>query len=193
MTYRRKRSDTLVRTLEQRYGIELHARGDMKLGNLLRKRGFRSWTQFLNAYHGRLTTHARRRRVFLSFHAEDLRQVQGFRLMMSNPNVDLSAFDQSLTAAIQSERGAYIRSRIRPLIQRAEVLLCLIGNGTSWREWGDWEIRTAKELRKGVCGVRLKGSGGPAPEALRDHHGQVAQWNVSAIVAVIEQAAARRS
>ena len=48
--------DTLVKTVEARYGIELHARGDTKLGNLLENRGFESLTQFLKAYRGDLPT-----------------------------------------------------------------------------------------------------------------------------------------
>lgn len=38
--FRSTRDDTLIRTIEARYGIELHARGDTKLGNLLTHRGF---------------------------------------------------------------------------------------------------------------------------------------------------------
>ena len=36
--FRVKRSDTLVRTVEATYGINLNARGDALLGNLLAKR-----------------------------------------------------------------------------------------------------------------------------------------------------------
>ena len=78
--YRTKRNDTLVGTIERQYRIDLHARSDMTLGNLLEKRGFDSLSQLLQAYLGRLNYHARRRRLFLSFHAEDKPQVQGFRL-----------------------------------------------------------------------------------------------------------------
>lgn len=37
--------------------------------------------QPIDAYRGRATEHASPRRAFLSFHAEDLPQVRGFRLM----------------------------------------------------------------------------------------------------------------
>ena len=193
MTYRRLRSDTLVRTLEQRYGLDLNARGDMKLRNLLRTRGFHSWSELLTAYRGQATKHARRRRVFISFHAEDLPRVSGLRLMIRNPNVELSLYDQGLTSPVNSEKGAYIRTRIKPMIQRCEVLLCLVGNGTAWRDWVDWEIRTAWKLRRGICAIRLRGTRGRSPPALLAAGIQVAPWGVSEIVAAIEQAAARRS
>ncbi len=160
MSFRRLRSDTLVRTLERQYSIELNARGDMKLGNLLRTRGFSSWSHLLQAYRGQSAAHARKRRVFLGFHRDDLRQVAGFRLMIQNPRLDLSMYDQGVRRPIDSERGVYVRSVIKPMISRSEVVACLIGNGTAWREWVNWEIRTAKNLHKGICGIRLKGARG---------------------------------
>lgn len=190
---RKLRSDTLVRTLESRYGIDLNARGDMKLGSLLRTRGFDSWSQFLKAYRGQASSHARRRRVFLSFHAEDLAKVRGLRLMAGNPDVDFDLFDQGLSSPIRSDQGSYIRSRIRPLINRSHVLVCLIGNGTAWREWVEWEVRTAHEMRKGICGVKLKGSRGRIPAALSDVDAPVWKWGVDELVSAVEQAAARRS
>src|SRR5258707_1163800 len=149
------RSDTHVRTLERRYKIDLHVRDDMKLGNLLDQRGFDSFTQLLQAYRGGLTHHPRKRRVFLSFHAEDLAQVRGFRLMARAPNVEVDFFDGNFEP-IHSTSIPYIKQGILEKIRRAEVVVCLIGNGTAWREMVDWELNKAVELGKGICGVRLK-------------------------------------
>lgn len=191
--FRAIRSDTLIRTVEQRYKIDLHARGDMKVGNLLDQRGFDSFTQFLQAYRRRLRYHPRKRRVFLSFHAEDLPQVRGFRLMAHAPNVDVDFYDSNLEP-INSARGSYIKQGIFEKIRRAEVVICLIGNGTAWREWVDWELNTAAELGKGICGIRLKGSRGRTPPLLTQMRAPVAGWgDTEEIIAVIECAAARRS
>lgn|ERR1700722_629947 len=46
--FRVKRSDTKVSKIEATYGIDLNARGDMLLGNLLKKRGFDSQSQLLS-------------------------------------------------------------------------------------------------------------------------------------------------
>ena len=191
--FRRRRSDTLVRTIENQYGIDLNTRGDTKLGNLLQRRGFGSLSQLMKAYHGDALSHARRRKVFISYHYEDLRQVQGLRLMLENPNVQLSLYDQSVRQPVDSEKGAYVRSRIKPMIRSAEVLLCCIGNGTAYRDWVDWEIRVAKEGRIGICGVRLKGARGRTPPALVEFGSTVSAWSTEAIIAAVEQAAARRS
>lgn len=191
--FARKRRDTKVGTVERTYGIDLNARSDMLLGRILEERGFDSETQLVAAYRGQLMSHARRRRVFLSFHADDEPQVRGFRLMLKNPRVDLDAYDSGLREAIDSEQGAYIKSVLRDKIGRASVVLCLIGNGTAGREWVDWELKTAWEMRKGIAGARLKGSRGRTPPVLGEIGAPVAAWGVADIVAVIESAAARRS
>lgn len=191
--FREKRSDTRIETIESMYGINLHVRGDTKLGNLLAQRGFDSLTQLLQAYSGKLRFHPRRRRLFLSFHADNLAQVRGFRLMSINPNVDVEFYDSSVRVAIDSENASYVRSVIKEKIRRSAVLVCLIGNGTAWRDWVDWEIKTAIALGKGVCGVRLKGSRGRAPLALVRTGAPIARWDTSEIIAAIERAAARRN
>jgi hypothetical protein len=192
--FRAKREDTLVATIERQYGIDVHARGDMTLRTLLEERGFDSLTQFLEAYRGRLSKHARRRRVFLSFHNEDRPQVQGFRLMASNPKLEIDFYDGSLREAVDSEQNSYVRAVIREKLQRVSVIVCLIGNGTAWRDMVDWELRTAHELGKGICGVRLRDSRGHVPPLLREIGAPVAPtMAVEEVVKVIECAAARRS
>ena len=191
--FRTKRSDTTVASIERRYGIELHTRSDTLLGNLLEERGFESQSQLLDAYYGRLDYHPRKRRLFLSFHAEDKQQVQGFRLMCKNPRMEEHDFYEScLSVPINSEDGTYLRQMLREKIKRCHVLVCLIGNGTAWREWVDWEVCTAYEMHKGVCGVRLKGSRGRTPPELVARRAPVASWDMDEIIRAIECAAARR-
>ena len=45
--FRAKRADTLVKSIEATYGINLNVRVDMTLGNLLEQRGFDSLTQLV--------------------------------------------------------------------------------------------------------------------------------------------------
>jgi MTH538 TIR-like domain (DUF1863) len=191
--FRRKNANTKVENVESTYGVELNARGDAKLGNLLRKRGFDSQSQLIRAARGQLTELARVRKLFLSFHYEDRDQVNGFRLMAHNPNLDFDFSDVSVRAPINSEGATYLKRTISEKINRCSVVVCLIGNGTAWREWVEWELETALRLAKGVCGVRLKGSRGQAPDLLRQNGAPVAGWDQSEIVAAIECAAARRS
>jgi hypothetical protein len=191
--FRQLRGDTRVDTVEARYHINLNSRGDALIGNLLADRGFDSLTQLLTAYRGGATDFSRRRRLFLCFHAEDRPQIQGFRLMAKNPNLDFDFVDDSVRAPINSENATYVKQVIREKIRRASILVCLIGNGTAWRDWVDWEIRTSQEMGKGICGVRLKESRGRVPALLREIDAPVAKWNLDEIVAAIECAAAKRS
>lgn len=191
--FRSKRGDTLVGTIEREYGVDLNARSDMTLDSLLTERGFDSITQLLNAYHGRATSFARKRRLFLSFDADDKAQVSGFRLMARNPKVEIEFYETSLKVPINSEDGGYLRQALRHKIGRASVLVCLIGDATASSEWVDWEIRAAREFGKGLCGVRLKESRGRTPPALASAGAPVATWDMAQIVATIECAAARRS
>lgn len=191
--FRQKRSDTTVGEIERTYNINLNARRDMLLGNLLDSRGFDSLSQLLKAFRGQATTHARKRRLFLSFHYEDRLQVQGFKLMAHNPSLNFDFHNTGLAEAINSERGGYIRGIIGEKIRQCSVLICLIGSGTAWREWVDWEIRKASELGKGICGIRLKGSRGAAPPILRQIGAFVTSWDPDRFIAEIERAAARRN
>jgi hypothetical protein len=113
--------------------------------------------------------------------------------MAYNDNVDLEFYDGSLQEPIESARAVYVKQQLKSMIQRASVVVCLIGNGTAGRDWVDWELRTAIELGKGVCGVRLKRSYGRTPPLLSEIGAPVAQWNMDQIVAAIECAAARRT
>lgn len=192
MVFRAKREDTLVSTVEEKYGIDLHARGDSLLGNLLERRGFDSLTQLLQAYRGKLYYHARRRRLFPSFDMEDRMQVRGFELMARNPNVEFEMYNTGLREAVDSENSPYVRSVIRRYIQRASVVVCLIGNRTAWRAWVAWELQTAIDEGKGICGVRLRGSRGQVPRLLRELDAPIASWDTGAIIAAVESAAARR-
>lgn len=191
--FRQKRSDTLVSSIERRHGIDLNARSDAKLGNLLDDRGFSSLSELRRAHAGRLEYHASHRRVFLSFHREDLRQVAGLRLMMRNDRIALDISDEPNREPVGSERSSYIKKVLRERIRRVDVVMCMIGNGTAWREWVDWELETALEEGRGVCGVRLKGSRGRTPTILKDLGAPIAPWDLSRMIAAIECAAARRS
>jgi hypothetical protein len=113
--------------------------------------------------------------------------------MAHSPNVEVDFRDSNLEP-INSERSPYIKQGIAEKIRRSEVIVCLIGNGTAWREMVDWELNKAVELGKGICGIRLKGSRGRTPPILVEMGAPVATWgDTKKIIAVIECAAARRS
>jgi hypothetical protein len=113
--------------------------------------------------------------------------------MAHNPNLDVDFFDASLREPVDSKNSSYVRSVVREKIRRASVIVCLIGDGTAWRDWVDWELQVGRELGKGVCGVRLKNSRGRTPPFLSEIGAPVAAWDLEKIIATIECAAARRN
>ena len=191
--FERADGEKLVGEIEQTYKISLNARVDMKLKNLLADRGFDSLSQLLKAFRCQAASHSKKRRIFPSFYSEDIQKVNGFRLMVRNPNVEIEMNEDALRTLVQSQNMTYVRQELGKKIDRSEVLVCLIGNGTAWREMVDWEIQTAIDLHKGICGVRLKDSRGRTPDLLREYGAPIAAWDTAQMVSVIECAAARRS
>ena len=63
----------------------------------------------------------KKKRVFLSFRAEDRQQVQGLRLLAANPDYDLEFYDESVRVAIDSRDADYIKRLIRDKIGRSSV------------------------------------------------------------------------
>lgn len=188
--FREKRRDTLVRSVEIKYGLDLNVRGDAALGSLLERRGFSTQSQLLKACRGRLDYHPRRRRAFVSFHSEDSSKVKGFRLMLYNPALDLDVEDSS-SRSVRSRNTSYIKTALRQRIEKSDILICVVGNSTAWREWVDWEISTAIEAKVPVCGLRIPETYGRFPQLMASYKSPVAEWNSHSITSAIEMAIAR--
>lgn len=122
--------------------------------------------------------------VFLSFVEEDLDLVRLFRGQAQNENSDLSFADYSVKVPFDSTDADYIRGKIKEMINRSSILLCLIGTSTARSSWVAWEIKTASALSKRVGGVRLHSDASKdiTPKALTDAGGTVMNWDVSRIV-----------
>jgi DNA-directed RNA polymerase subunit L len=130
------------------------------------------------------------RNVFLSFVEEDLNLVNLFRGQAKNENNDLEFSDYSVKEPFDSKNADYIKQKIRNLIKKVSVTLCLIGETTYKSRWVDWEIRTSAALGKGLVGVRLRSSSKYiVPQSLKDNKAEIVDWNIKEIVQAIERAA----
>lgn len=190
MTLRAKRSDTLIKSIEKTYCVDLNVRGDTKLGTLLSERGYSSQSQLLKAMNGKLEYHPRTRNIFISFHSEDFGKAQGLRLMFMNQKLNLDLEDVS-RKSVRSDNESYVRAALKNRIQNADVLLCVLGNGTGSRSWIEWELETALSLKIPICGVRIPSTYGKVPAELKLNNAFVAEWNASSITRVIEASIAR--
>jgi hypothetical protein len=98
-----------------------------------------------------------KKRVFLSFAAEDREQVQGLRLLAANPNYDLEFYDESVRSPIESTNPEYIKRVIRDKISRTSVTVCLISEHTHKSQWVEWELEESHTKDHKIIAMALKG------------------------------------
>ena len=103
-----------------------------------------------------MTSAQTKRRVFLSFQYEDRHYADLMDAWAANENNDFDIYDERLKAAINSTRADYIKGLLREKIDRASVLVCIIGPTTSGSSWVKWEGTYAIEQGKGLVGVKTK-------------------------------------
>jgi hypothetical protein len=68
---------------------------------------------------------------------------------------DFELYDHSLKDEINSTNAAYVKATIKPLIEKASHLLCIVGKEAGRSTWINWEIQTAVNARKKLIGVKL--------------------------------------
>jgi hypothetical protein len=117
--------------------------------------------------------------------------VQGFKLMLQNPYIDIDLDASLCRRAVRSTDDAYIRSALKEKIIRSDVVVCLIGNGTAWSDWVRWELEVALRNKIPICGIRLPNSKSRAPDLLRLVGAPIVKWEKDLFVSLIEQAVAR--
>ena len=105
-----------------------------------------------------------KKRVFISFRAEDRRRVDGLRLLSANPRFEIEFYDELVKTAIKSTDAAYIRRRIREKINRTSVTLCLVSELTHTSQWVTWEIE--ESIDKGNALICMSFPNGPNQLAL---------------------------
>jgi len=116
--------------------------------------------------------------VFISFAAEDLRDVNLLRGQAKNDNSDIEFNDWSLREPFDSKDADYIRRGIRERIRQCSVTVVYVSDHTANSKWVDWEIRESIALGKGVVAM-YKGDKAPTrlPKAVLDNKVPVVPWN----------------
>lgn len=114
--------------------------------------------------------------IFISFDYDNDRRYKNLLVAWDTNKVfDFRFYDGSVTAPVNSTNATYIRSQIKPKIQTASHLLCIVGRYSARSEWIRWEIETAVALRKKLIGVKLDRSF-TSPAALLNNN---AKWAMS--------------
>ena len=114
--------------------------------------------------------------IFISFDYDNDAHYKNMLLAWNkHGDFDFNFYDGSLREAIDSTSAVYIKSQIKPKIQAASRLLCIVGSQTSKSKWIDWEIATAIENRKPLIAVKIEKSN-TTPSLLL---GNAAKWALS--------------
>ncbi len=129
------------------------------------------------------------RKIFISFDADDKKQVDGCRLLRWNKYIQTDFIDRSMVTPVKSNDPNYIASKIKELIKGSSVTVCLIGWNTHKSEWVDWEVRTSHGMGKGLLGIRLKDTQCRIPKCLIELGVKVIDWAPYNFEAKIEEAA----
>lgn len=123
--------------------------------------------------------------VFISYDYDNDRQYKNMLLAWDkNDDFDFELYDGSLKDAIDSTNAAYIKSKIKPLIEKASHLLCIVGKEGGTNKWIEWEVSTAVGLRKKLVGVKLD-KAYTSPPSLKNND---AQWAMSFTFDAIKKA-----
>lgn len=130
-----------------------------------------------------------KKRVFLSFAAEDRDRVQGLRLLAANPNYDLEFYDESVRSPIDSRDADYIKRVIRQKISRTTVTVCLITEITHKSRWVDWELEESYKKGNKIIAMALKGvERAVLPKLIRELGITFHAWNPELLNRLIQEA-----
>lgn len=133
------------------------------------------------------------RHVFISFHHEDLVEVNLLRGQAQNDKMGLQFDDHSVKEPYDSDNADYIKRNIREKIDRCSVMLVYLTDKAAFSDWVNWEIEESLKRGKGVIGV-YKGNTPPAntPIAFRQNGCKAVKWEHAALIKAIEDASTNR-
>ena len=119
-----------------------------------------------------------RKNVFISFIYEDLNDVNLLRGQAKNENTDIEFNDLSVKEPFDSQRGEYIRQKIRERINQSSTTVVYLSKDTQKSEWVRWEVNKSIELGKRVIathsGDKLSCS---EPDFIKDNGIKVVPWS----------------
>src|SRR5947208_16536629 len=96
-----------------------------------------------------------KKRIFISYDYENDAKYKNMLLAWDkNKEFDFEFYDGSLKEPINSTDAAYIKGKIKPLIEKASHLLCIVGTACGNNKWIAWEVETAAELKKKLIAVK---------------------------------------
>ena len=130
-----------------------------------------------------------KKRVFLSFLAEDKDHVSGLRLLAAHPTYELDFYDESVKVPIDSHNADYVKQQLRDKIARSSVTVCLISERTYTSSWVAWELAESERAGNAIIAMAIKGvTQAILPTLIRERKLPFWPWDTSNLSALIATA-----
>lgn len=124
--------------------------------------------------------------VFVSHFHEDEDSIKSLKSLLGD-KYELHNYSVTSEKFNNAKSDDYIKSLLRPLINKAGTFICLIGPNTHDSDWVDWEVREAARLHKPIIGIFLRGaSDADLPDAVNELADTIVGWNEDRIVDAIK-------
>jgi len=87
---------------------------------------------------------------------------------------------------IESSNSNYVESIIRQKIVQSDVVIGIAGMYATYSKWMEWELNTAKNLRKPILGVIPRGQI-RISQTVENISDKIVHWNTESIVDAIRE------
>jgi len=125
--------------------------------------------------------------IFISFREIDRQHREGFEGLLQNPNSSLKANPISSRKDVRVQGENVIKDHIKNMLDKSDVVICLIGNDSHNSKWIDYEIEVATSKKIPILGVRIPNTNGNGPYLFRNRNLPLLNWNVKEIKREIDK------
>lgn len=119
-----------------------------------------------------------RKNVFISFAFEDVDAVNLLRGQAKNENSDIEFNDRSVKEPFESQRGDYIRQKLRERINQCSTTVVYLSEDTANSRWVKWEVEKSIELGRLVIATHSgENTPSPLPDFIGKNEIKVVPWS----------------
>jgi len=124
------------------------------------------------------------KRVFISFHMDDLRYKTLLIEQAKSDKFDLEFTNYSINEPFDEKWKTQCKEKLK----QVSTTICLIGENSWLRPAVNWELNTSYELGKQVFGVRIfRNENHIVPTPLSKNYARILYWNIADIVAELNK------